>query len=618
MRRTVLFAALLSALALSAVVLWQWPAAEDTGPARTAAAPATTSCQRDRPMLVAPIFHGTDMRTADTPLRARPRDPADVPRMLNARLDAMQPRDRARSIALGYTLTIPILSLFEPATDGNWQFAPRALQAYLALIEQVDRPVVVYLLSDHFSPDSALTRSLMQDPRNLMAKPDGAPPISRYFTSVIAPFTLSIDEQVPVNRLRFDGLRQAARALHALDQRLPGRIQAITLGGEFHHLFDGLQENTGKFTDIDYTDYSPLAQREFRAWLQQRHGSVQDMNRALGTGFAGWDQVRAPGGNIRKGPLEGFWQHMDADAGGRLPIFGWIDVDAGVQAIHVELNGRRIGQAELGFNRLDVYQARAEIRNPNTGFRYDLDVQPLAPGVHRMRLVAQMRDGTQQLVATRQIARMATDQSLPELPMTVRLLRWLRPEASLPAFDANRFWLDSPREMQDVYVNPFAVAWQGFREDQVRMHIRKLFEIATEQGLEPKRLFSHQLLPHFNGGWNDTLFAANRSFDGAPFQPGITLYGGLTVGPLALTSTAGRPYGVPELNPLLGKDPAEPEQALEFALAHCARFVSPMFMNLSDSEPAAADAQSLFLIAPNSPHAHGRNFYAAIERFVRR
>lgn len=613
MRRHALLATLPIALLLATAVVWLRPTI-DLSAAGAPSADTAPSCQRDVPMLVAPYFHGTELPAADAPQQLQAADLASMARTLSARLDAMQPRDVPRAIALGYTLTIPILSLFEPAADGSWQFSPRTLQAYLELIDQVDRPVVVYLVSEHFSKDGALTRSLLQDPRNLMAKPDGTPPVSRYFTDAIFPFTLSVDEQVPVNRLRFEGIRQTARALRSLDQRHPGRIQAVTLGGEFHHLFDGLQDNTGKFSDIAYTDYSALAQQEFRAWLRQRHASLDALNRAMGTHFADWKQVRAPSGDIRTTPLEGFWQHMDANAGGSLAVYGWIDTAAGVNAVQVEVDGRRVGRAQLGLNRLDVYQARADIRDPNTGFRYDLALQDLAPGVHRLRLVAEMRDGTQRQIAAREIARMAPDQNLPKRPQPVPRL----PESPLTQLDAQLFWLDNPREMQDVYFNPFAVEWQRFREEQVRRHIGKLYELAAAEGLDPARLFSHQLLPYLNGGWNDTLFAAGRSFEDASFQPGITLYGGLTVSTLALRYTSGRPYGVPEMNPLLSKDAAEPLQALDFALAHCARFVSPSFMNLTDAQTATSDTYSLFVIAPDSPHAHGRLFYAAIEKFVRR
>ncbi|HVR54519.1 MAG TPA: beta-galactosidase [Pseudorhodoferax sp.] len=615
MRRHALLATLPIALLLATAVVWLRPTI-DLSAAGAPSVDAAPNCQRDVPMLVAPYFHGTELPAADAPMQATVS--ARIAAALSARLDALQPRnaprDTPRTAVLGYTLTVPVLSLFEPATDGTWQFSARALQAYLDLIDQVDRPVVVYLMSDHFSKSSALTRSLLKDPRNLMAKPDGQPPVSIYFSDTIFPFTLSVNEDVPVNHLRFEGLRQIARALQALDQRHPGRIQAVTLGGEFHHLFDGLQNNTGKFSDITYTDHSALAQHEFRTWLQQRHASLEALNQAMGTRFAEWDQVRAPSGDIRTTPLEGFWQHMDANAGGKLAVYGWIDTAAGVDAIQVELDGRQIGRAQRGLNRLDVYQARADIRDPNTGFRYDLALQNLAPGVHRLRLVAQMRDGTQRLVAVRQIVRMASDQSRPPRSAPAQQAT----EPTLAPLDAQSFWLDSPREMQDAYFNPFAVEWQRFREEQVRRHIGKLFEIAAAEGLDPARLFSHQLLPYLNGGWNDTLFAAGRSFEDTPFQPGLTLYGGLTVSTLALRYTGGRPYGMPEMNPLLSKDAAEPLQALDFALTHCARFVSPSFMNLSDKNPTASDTFSLFLISPNSPHAHGRHFYAAIEQFVRR
>ncbi len=608
LRRAIFVFAALAAAALCAYV-WQtqvgWPQAttdRDTVPV------SPVSCVRSQPLLVAPIFH-----TA----RDRGRSPEVHARALAAQLDRLEPGGPVGDVVLGHTVTIDILGLFHRDAAGEWTIDPQALEDQLMPLRQIERPAVVYLMANHFSRDSPLVRQLRKNPVNLMAKADGSPPESSYFGTTVQPFTLSTDDSVPVNRSRFQGLRQIVTALRDIDQRLPGRIAAITLGGEIHHLFDGLQENTGKFSRIGYTDYSALAVAEYRRWLRQRHGGdIATLNTRFGTPFATWDDVDPPRGDIRDGPIRGFWDHMDANASGSLPIQGWIDIDAGVSGVRVEVDGTYAGHAQLGINRLDVYQARQDIHNPNTGFRFDLDLGTQEPGMHDIRLIAEMSNGTRLEIARRRFARMSAEQTLPAPSLARRLRQWLRRDHALPPLPADQFWVDSPRDLQDAYYNPYAVEWHAFRQDQVRLHLAKLFEIAADAGFDRTRLFSHQLLPHLNGGWNDVLFAAGRSFDKAPFAIGVTLYGGLTLSPLAIASARGQAYGVPEMHPLLYKDAQGAERALAFAQQHCARFLSPMYM-VEDSATVPAETVNVFSIGREHAPVQGQLFYAAIERFVR-
>ena len=68
-------------------------------------------------------------------------------------------------------------------------------------------------------------------------------------------------------------------------------------------------------------DYSPGSQADFRAFLQQRFGSLARFNAEAGTDFARWDDVVPPDRDIRKAPLRGFWQHFDSYADGRVPVW---------------------------------------------------------------------------------------------------------------------------------------------------------------------------------------------------------------------------------------------------------------------------------------------------------
>lgn len=557
-------------------------------------------------------------KTHPDQFKAIPRDYEPV-RALNALLDSLGPRAGNAEVEIGYTLPINLFDFFRPSGKGGWQFEERRLDFYLDMIRRTPRPVVVYLLGNHFSAQNALTRELAADRRNLMLKPDGTPPTSHYFSTEVLPFTLSVDPEIPVNRFRFAAIERILSALRPLDASLPGRIAAVTLGGETHHLFDDLKGGTGKFSGAEYTDYSPQSIAEFRLWLRSRHADLASLNRVLGTPFRSWEEVVPPGRDIRRQALKGFWEHMDANAGGRLPVFGWINPASGVRSIEVFLDEQSQGQAQLGLNRMDVYEAKPAMATPNSGFRFDMDMAPVSPGIHRLKLVAQMADGKRQLLVERDIVRMGADQSRPGLALWDRIKSWARRGTERLAPFRGEFWLDQPVDLQDVYVNPYAQEWQAFRNAQVRRHLEQLFRVAAATGFDRSRLYSHQLLPALNGGWNDALFAAGQSFDEKmPYQPGITLYGGLTVSEAAVEMAYGRPYGVPEMHPQQFKRPGEALAALRFQQQHCASFVSPYFM---DARPAAlrgaSDGHDAMLLEEGNRKMGSEGFLAAIREMAK-
>ncbi len=280
---------------------------------------------------------------------------------------------------------MPVLSLYRQSSDG-WIVDGDKLNFYLDLIRKLDRPVVVYLLANHFSPDSPLANWLLDNPANLMRLPNGHIPVSKYFSTSIKPFTLTTDETLPVNHYRFDAIRKITTSLRVLDAEVPGRIVAITLGGELHQLFDDLMGRTGDYTDGGYTDYSPASVKNFQRWLEAKFKTIDDLNKVAGTPFRKWENIRPPGRDIRNEKLDGFWEHFDAyaPAPGEMPIYGWIDPATGVSSIKIKVDGELLGNVKLTINRLDVYEARPNIKTPNTGFRYDLDFRRMKPGIHTL------------------------------------------------------------------------------------------------------------------------------------------------------------------------------------------------------------------------------------------
>ena len=89
----------------------------------------------------------------------------------------------------------------------------------------------------------------------------------------------------PENIQRFRGLC-AETAKQALDQ--PG-CPAVLLGNEYSCVG---QDKSGNWV---YTGFDDETQAAFRAWLQQRFGTIAALNAACGTAFAGFDSAIPPG-----------------------------------------------------------------------------------------------------------------------------------------------------------------------------------------------------------------------------------------------------------------------------------------------------------------------------------
>lgn len=558
-------------------------------------------------------------------------------------LDTLEPGGPQGKVQVGYTLTVPLLSLYEKK-GGQWHISDRRADAFLRLIEQVRRPVVVYLMATHFDSTGPLSTELGQDAANLLKLPDGKPPQLGYFGYAIQPFTLRTDEALPVNRYRFAALRYMARRLLALPEAARQRIVAITLAGEVHQLFPDFENGTGNYASMQVTDYDPASVAAFRAWLQAKYGSLAQLGQATGLHYASFDAIDAPARDIRREPLQHFGQHYDAYAGGTVPVAGWLwDPQQRVQALDLYVNGQRLAPIQRGFNRLDVYRALDEVSTPNVGFRHELDFSALPTGRHRLQVVATTAQGHKYLVGERVLVHVARNQApvpnaLPDgvqdlqgmipqgrrrfLPAALQrlLVRWgwlqpLEPVGSLPGV---RWWLDMPAALQDVYYNPLARDWNAFRTWQVQQFMHHFHAQALAAGLPADLLYSHQIVTRVNSAWNPGLFASDGTLGARlPWRPGFNLYGGAVQGAWLdsfLASHGIRDYGVPEFNPQQWKTPGLHLQALRTQYQASARFVSPMYMSVVPQRlrPPEGAGLSRLELRPDNPQEGAAAFYQAV------
>ena len=542
----------------------------------------------------------------------------DSAESVNRLLDALEPGGPKDQVQVGYVATLQLLSLYQ-RQGSNWVLDDKKIQVFLQLLTNVKRPVVVYLAADHFDTQGPLVDELVKDPQNLMQLQDGKPPLASYFGYRVVPFTLQPDDAIPVNRYRYAALRHVAKRLNALPKAVRDRIIAITLAGELHHMFPDFEGGTGKYEDIQVTDYSPASVAGFRSWLAQRYGSIEKLNAHHNFSFASFDHVPAPGKNIRKVPLNSFAEHYGAFADGLLPVAGWLwDPQRRVKQVDLYVDGKLVGPMARGFNRLDVYRAVAGVTDPNVGFRLDFDFSQWPAGLHLAQVVAQAEGGLY-LVEEVKFVQVPRDQSAVKSGTSKGLTKL----KSLTGLSDVKASLDIPRPLQDVYFNPLARDWNQYRAEQVRAFMARFYQVALEAGLPKDKLYSHQILPRVNSSWNPQLFAADQTLTAdTPWKTGLNLYGGATDSDWVRHFLAQRKitdYGVPEFNPQQWKRPDAALNAMKSHYLAGARFISPYYLSLVPDRYRGGikhEVNAMELRADN-PKDGSSQLYQAIREFAR-
>jgi hypothetical protein len=254
---------------------------------------------------------------------------------------------------------------------------------------------------NHFIGESELAQELAAEESSLARTNDGSVIREIYFNNATIAPVFSLDENIRLNRFRFDGFRQTAAMFARFDRECPGVLRAVTVAGELHHYVTNLADpnSAGRFSDVQFTDYSDASIRDFSAWLRQRHTSIEEVNERFGTPFNSWADVVPPRVDVFRQPEMPFWMHMDSYTTS-VPIFGWADLEEG-DRIEVFLDGERLGDARYHLSRVDVYDVLPHLAGSDVGFRYELEHKGLRGGAHWIHLVVQRRNGCHLLLSRR-------------------------------------------------------------------------------------------------------------------------------------------------------------------------------------------------------------------------
>lgn len=542
-------------------------------------------------------------------------------------LDELEPGGPKGQVQVGFLATLQLLALYRRAGSG-WEIDEKKVDLFLQVLTRVKRPVVVYLLADHFDTQGPLAPELIKDPANLMLLSDGKPALSNYFGYLIAPYTMQTGESIAVNRYRFAALRHVAARVKKLPKEVRDRIIGISLAGELHQMFPDFESGTGRFENIQVTDYSAASVAGFRKWLARRYGSMQKFNASHGFVFSRFDQVPAPGKdlhknslkNFRNGPNPAFAEHYDAYADGLLPVAGWLwDPQQHIAELELHVDGKLVGKVERGFNRLDVYRAAADVTSPNVGYRIDFDYSALPVGPHTAQVVARANGGSGYLVGHVQFEVGALNPGHSKSAKAASVATF----KPLKELEGVKGYLDLPKLAEALYYNPLARDWNHYRSWQVRNFMERFFQVAIDAGLPAEKLYSHQIVPKVNSSWNPQLFAVDETLAPSPlWKTGVNMYGGATDSPWMRSFLASKRisnYGVPEFNPQQWKLPGTHLQAMKSQYLGGARFISPYYFTTIPDRYKGKEEHGVNAMELRSDNTReGSNqFYQAIREFAR-
>lgn len=538
----------------------------------------------DGKLLIAPMIGGLDScyykrqelahnepNSEFTKLCVRENDsPAAV---INATLDTFSEKRKFQGdYRLGYTLYVPLFKLFTLQQD-RFEINPAFAKRIAHSIRDVDRPVILYLFSDHFGVDSPFEDILAKNPENILQTTAGPLPIDKFGVVKVFPWSfVNLDNQI--TRLREQAMGAVLDEVCALPDRVRRRIEGVTLLGELHHMYPHFETGMGFDGDYLISDYSAVSVSGFRGFLKEKYHDVQSLNAALGSNFTQFEEIDPPSKNIRTQSLKHFWEHIDPYAHGTLPISGWVGRSSPqvVPQIHLYLNGEFHQKVPVKQGRQDVLAALPQIGSPDVGWSHDLDFGQLPLGIHQLDVFVESAQGELIRLASRKVVVVGPSQAKPmEMPMK-----------PLPSFKSDTsgvmFSLDHPKDYASYYHNPLVNLWHTFRKSQVTAYLSHFEKLAKSKCIDSRKIYSHQILPFVNPGWDVTKQGVGQDL-AVPesVKLGVSLYGEASFGSSFFEwfgQTGRSSYGVTEFHPLKSMNAVELESVFSKHKKNGAKFLS--------------------------------------------
>lgn len=576
---------------------------------------------RDR-LLLAPMFN--ILEPCIQPGRAVPQNPtasvadwcgpgsASAAPVVDATLSALGPRLPANPhLELGYTLQIPLLRLLRREGD-DWAVDRASLGKLVRTLQDVDRPAVVYLFSTHFGVYAPIERELAADPRNLLVSQKGPLPVDSYFGDEVFPWNFTSTDN-GITRRRLQVIDAFLEEVCRLPQADRDKVRGITLLGELHQMFPKLQSGMGYGSPYVITDYSEVSRQGFREHLKNRFRTIERLNKAMVTDYRSFDAVDPPSKDIRREPLRRYTEHIDAFAHGSFPVTGWVHVPrlaAGRHAwVRVYLDGYYLGRAPVRGGRQDVASARPEFGTADVGWQFDVDFRGVEVGMHQVDVMLEDPAGGLPFhLDRRHVAvldrRQGAPRALPSQPLPAHR------QAPAAAAAGASWFLDGPADQSSYFHNPLVPLWHEFRGLQVTRYLAFLDQHVRQSCLRDTPVYTHQILPFINPGWDKHRFASEDSLRPlGQTRTGISLYGEATYGDSFdewFKKSKLSSYGVTEFHPLRAMQPTEVQSMFERHRRRGADFLS-FFLEPKGLAPGNGVGLNQFSFNPDVP-----NFYSDI------
>lgn len=531
--------------------------------------------------------------------------------LIEAALAGLRPAASAdRRFELGYTMPVPLLKLFVD-TGAGWQIDQPAVERLAATVRQTDRPLVLHLFSTHFSVGAPIEGRLADDPANLAHSANGPMPRDKFLGMDVYPWTL-VSTDNDITRYRQEAMGRVLEAMCRLPKSDRKKIKAVSLLGELHHFHADFERGMGVSGDYIVSDYSETAVNGFRSFLAGKFGNIDALNAALGTRYASFDEVVPPDRDIRRRANASVARHIDSAAGGRLPLIGWAFDEANMKDgpvwVRIYRNGEQIARVPARYGRQDVLQAMPAFGTADVGWRYDMDFTALAPGTYRLDFLAERAGGSLAPLGSRQVAFAKEAAGEPSPAPAVEL----PPTGGSAGLQGS---IDHPADLAVFYFNPLVPLWHEFRNQQVVRYLAHFERLVRDSCLADVPLYTHQIAPFVNPGWDTSKFAAEASLrDAGGLRLGISLYGEATYGNSFfdwLETTRHRQYGVTEFHPLKAMTPDELRSVLERHRKQGATFVS-FFLDARPRGIRDEASSNIFAFDPSNPRFGSDALYGAV------
>ena len=118
------------------------------------------------------------------------------------------------------------------------------MQRIVRTVRDVQRPVVLYLFSTHFSEQAPIEPVLAQDPANLAHTPQGPLPVDQFMGWPLYPWSIARTDNA-ITRRREQAIDALVQGVCALPVAARQRIAGLTLLVEVPHLSPDYEAGLG-------------------------------------------------------------------------------------------------------------------------------------------------------------------------------------------------------------------------------------------------------------------------------------------------------------------------------------------------------------------------------------